>query len=78
MTRPSVMKRLERLERQADLKAANQVKVFYADGSIGKMNVLSLACVVAMHPEAAPLRYEPVGEIRAGKLLQVIDDLMEK
>ena len=76
MSQSAIEKRLERLERSAGLKKVNRVKVYYSDGSSQEMDVLSLACAVLMRSESAPVRYEPLGEIRAGKLLQVIDSVM--
>lgn len=76
MAQSAIEKRLERLERSTGLKKANRVKAYYSDGSSREMDVLSLACVVLMRPESAPVRYEPLGEIRAGKLLQVVDSVM--
>lgn len=76
MAQSAIEKRLDRLERSAGRKKVNRVKVHYSNGSCREMDVLSLACAVLMHPESAPVRYEPLGEIRAGKLLQVIDDML--
>lgn len=76
MAQGTIEKRLERLERSAGRKKVNRVKVHYSDGSSREMDVLSLACEVLMRPESAPVRYESLGEIRAGKLLQVIDAVM--
>lgn len=76
MAQSAIMKRLERLEKATSRKQVNRVKAYYADGSVREMDVLSLACAVLMRLEASPVRYEPLGEIRAGKLLQVVDDLL--
>ena len=76
MAQSAIIKRLERLEKATCQKQVNRVKAYYADGSIREMDVLSLACAVLMRSETAPVRYELLGEIRAGKLLQVIDDLL--
>lgn len=76
MAQSALEKRLDRLERSAGRKKANRVKVYYSDGSSREMDVLSLACAVLMWPESAPVRYEPLGEIRVGKLLKVIDSEM--
>lgn len=76
MAQSAIERRLERLERSAGLKKVNRVRAYYSDGSSREMDVLSLACAVLMRPDSAPVRYEPLGEIRAGKLLQVIDAVM--
>lgn len=76
MAQSAIEKRLERLERSAGRKKVNRVKAYYSDGTAREMDVLSLACAVLMRPESAPVLYEPLGEIRAGKLLQVVDNLM--
>ena len=76
MAQSAIEKRLDRLEKSADRKKRNRVKAYYADGSVKEMDVTSLAVAVIMHPESAPVRYEPLGEIRAGELLKVVDDLM--
>lgn len=76
MAQSAIEKRLDRLERSVGHKKVNRVKAYYSDGSSREMDVLSLACEVLMRPESAPVRYEPLGEIQAGKLLQVINDLM--
>lgn len=78
MAQSAIEKRLERLERLTGLKKANRVRAYYSDGSSREMDVLSLACAVLMWPESAPMWYEPLGEIRAGKLLQVIDDALKR
>ena len=72
----AIEKRLERLERSVGRKRVNRVKAYYSDGSSREMDVLSLACAVLMRLESAPVRYELLGEIRAGKLLQIIDAVM--
>lgn len=76
MAQSAIEKRLERLERSVGIKKANRVNAYYSDGSSREMDALSLACAVFMRPESAPVRYEPLGEIRAGKLLQVVDSVM--
>ena len=76
MAQSAIMKRLDRLEKATGQKQVNRVRAYYADGSIREMDVLTLACAVLMQPDTAPVRYEPIGEIRAGKLCQVVDDVL--
>ena len=78
MTKLAIEKRLERLERLKGCRQLNRVKVYYADGSSRKLDVLTFACEVLIHPESAPVWYEPLGEIRAGKLLQIIDAVISE
>lgn len=77
MAKSAIMKRLERLEQSVGHKKVNRVRVYYADGTTLETDVLSLACQVIMHSEVVPVRYEPLGNIRAGNLLKVVDDLMQ-
>lgn len=77
MAQSAIAKRLERLEKSTGRKKQNRVRAYYADGSSREIDVLSLACAVLLRPESAPVRYETLGDVRAGKLLQVVDSLLK-
>lgn len=77
MAKMGFEKRLKNLERLANVRKADQVQVYFCDGSMEEMDVLSLLCKVAWDPAHPVSRYEVLGEVKSSMLLQVVDQLME-
>lgn len=70
-------KRLENLERLMNVHKTDRLMVYFCDGSTEEMGVLSLLCKVAWDSAHPVARYEVLGEVRSGMLLQVIDQLLQ-
>lgn len=77
MAKMGFEKRLENLERLANVRKADRLQVYFCDGSMEEMDVLSLLCKVAWDPAHPVARYEVQGEVRSRKLLQIIDELLQ-
>ena len=77
MAKTGLEKRLESLERRANVRNTDRVRVFFQDGSVEEMDVLRLLCKVAFEPKRPVSRYEVLGVIKAGKLLQLVDQILE-
>lgn len=77
MAKMGFEKRLENLERLANVRKADRLQVYFCDGSMEEMDVLSLLCKVAWDPAHPVDRYVVVGEVKSRMLLQVVDQLME-
>lgn len=77
MAKMGFEKRLEKLERLANVRKTDQLQVYFCDGSIEEMDVLSLLCKVAWDPAHPVARYEVLGEVRSGMLLRIIDELLQ-
>lgn len=77
MAKMGFEKRLKNLERLANVRKTDRLQVYFCDGSIEEMDVLSLLCKVAWDPAHPVARYEVLGEVKSGMLLQVIDELLQ-
>lgn len=77
MAKMGFEKRLENLERLANVRKADRLQVYFCDGSMEEMDVLSLLCKVAWDSAHPVDRYVVVGEVKSRMLLQVVDQLME-
>lgn len=77
MAKMGFEKRLDNLERLANVRKADRLQVYFCDGSIEEMDVLSLLCKVAWDPANPVSRYEVLGEVKSRMLLQVIDELLQ-
>lgn len=77
MAKMGFEKRLENLERLANVRKADRLQVYFCDGSVEEMDVLSLLCKVAWDPAHPVDWYVVVGEVKSRMLLQVVDQLME-
>lgn len=70
-------KRLKNLERLANIRKSDRLQVYFCDGSMEEMDVLSLLCKVAWDSAHPVARYEVLGEVKSRILLQVIDELLQ-
>jgi len=70
-------RRLENLERLANVRKTDRLQVYFCDGSMEEMDALSLLCKVAWDSAHPVARYEVQGEVRSRKLLQIIDELLQ-
>lgn len=70
-------KRLEKLERLANVRKADRLQVYFCDGSMEEMDVLSLLCKIAWDSAHPVARYEILGKVKSRMLLQVIDELLQ-
>lgn len=77
MAKMGFEKRLDNLERLANVRKTDRLQVYFCDGSIEEMDVLSLLCKVAWDPVHPVARYEVLGEVKSRILLQVIDELLQ-
>ena len=77
MAKMGFEKRLENLERLANVRKADRLQVYFCDGSMEEMDALSLLCKVAWDSAHPVARYEVQGEVRSRKLLQIIDELLQ-
>ena len=77
MAKMGFEKRLDNLERLANVRKTDRLQVYFCDGSTEEMGVLSLLCKVAWDPAHPVARYEVQGEVRSRKLLQIIDELLQ-
>lgn len=77
MAKMGFEKRLENLERLTNVRKTDRLQVYFCDGSMEEMDVLSLLCKVAWDPAHPVARYEVLGEVKSSMLLQVVDQLLE-
>lgn len=77
MAKMGFEKRLDNLERLANMRKTDRLQVYFCDGSMEEMDVLSLLCKVAWDPANPVSRYEVQGEVKSRKLLQIIDELLQ-
>lgn len=77
MAKMGFEKRLENLERLANVRKADRLQVYFCDGSMEEMDVLSLLCKVAWDPAHPVARYKVQDEVRSRKLLRIIDELLQ-
>lgn len=77
MAKMGFEKRLDSLERLANVRKTDRLQVYFCDGSAEEMGVLQLLCKVAFDSAHSVARYEVLGELRSAKLLRIIDDLLQ-
>lgn len=77
MAKMGFEKRLDNLERLANVRKTDRLQVYFCDGSMEEMDVLSLLCKVAWDPANPVSRYEVLGEVKSSMLLQVVDQLLQ-
>ena len=77
MAKMGFEKRLENLERLANVRKTDRLQVYFCDGSMEEMDALSLLRKVAWDSAHPVARYEVQGEVRSRKLLQIIDELLQ-
>ena len=77
MAKMGFERRLENLERLANVRKTDRLQVYFCDGSMEEMDALSLLCKVAWDSAHPVARYEVQGEVRSRKLLQIIDELLQ-
>lgn len=77
MAKQGLEKRLDDLERLANVRKTDRLKAYFCDGSTEEMGVLSLLCKVARDQAHSVARYEVLGEVKSRKLLRIIDDLLQ-
>lgn len=77
MAKLGLEKRLDDLERLANVRKTDRLKVHFCDGSVEEMGVLSLLCKVAWDQAHSVARYEVLGEVKSRKLLKIIDALLQ-
>lgn len=77
MAKTGFEKRLDDLERLANVRKTDRLKVYFCDGTVEEMGVLSLLCKVAWDQAHSVAWYEVLGGVKSVKLLRIIDDLLQ-
>lgn len=76
MAKMGFEKRLEKLEQLANVRKADRPQVYFCDGSIEEMDVLSLLYRVIVDPQRSVIRYDVQGNADNRKLLQIVDQFL--
>lgn len=77
MAKLGLEKRLDDLERLANVRKTDRLKVYFCDGTVEEMGVLSLLCKAAWDQAHSVAWYEVLGGVKSRKLLKIIDALLQ-